>query len=174
MEQCRTMTAAELFDPTNGVDFSQFGLILVRGVPGSGKSTLAQKIKKAMETEQDSLWAAETFETDAWFEKNGGYNVAKLGAAHSATQHNVNRALLRGVTCIVANTFTREFELAPYLNMTRQFTCCHTLIIDVYTQFGNVHGVPAEHVEKMKRRFVPVDHLKFSDAFEFEGVKIYA
>lgn len=131
-------------------------LVLIRGVSGSGKSTLAKQIKN---WNINTVW----LEADAWFYENdeGVYKFvpSEVPRAHGWCQNRARANLEIGQRVIVSNTFTREFELEPYIKMAR-FLNATVLIIDVLTQFGNVHGVPMEMIEKQKARFVPVDCLR--------------
>jgi hypothetical protein len=174
MEMLFATTAKRALDPEYGVDFGQFGLILVRGASGSGKSTMAQKIKEQILCNIDS-GPVKTFETDDFFVRDGVYKYepAQLGYAHSRLQLDVRSSLYRGVICIVANTLTRDFELSPYFKMAAAMEGCGVCVVDMYTQFENLHGVPPEWVEKQKARFVPCDRLKVIPNMSIVGVKIY-
>jgi len=131
-------------------------LILIRGCSGSGKTTLARRIKS---------WDADHvhLETDSYFCDNpdGVYRFKPedLGKAHAWCQNRAYKALEACRRVIVSNTFTREFEIQPYLNMALALQL-RVVIIDMITQYENVHGVPLETIERQKWRFVPVDCLK--------------
>ncbi len=116
-------------------------LYLVRGVPGSGKSTLAKKL------------APTVFEADQYFEDKQ-WEARLLGQAHKECFNNTRAALERGMIVAVANTFTREKELKPYLDLAEELGVPVTSII-VENRHGNksVHNVPEETVSKMKARF---------------------
>lgn len=168
-------TVEQALDPKTGVTFEHFDLILIRGSSGSGKSTMAKSIKDYIFTIAEVEPNVEVFSSDDFFTNEDGtyaWYGSGIPMAHRQCQESVERHLRRGGSCIVANTFTREFEIAPYLRIAKQFNHCNVCIIDLYTQFDNVHAVPPETVEKQKARFVPCDLLKLpTDGIV--GVKIY-
>lgn len=89
-------------------------LTLVRGLPGSGKSTWArQAAQKA---------SGVVLEADAFFESGGVYRFdpTQLKAAHEWCQARTEQQLKLGFSVWVANTFTREWEIAPYREIARQ------------------------------------------------------
>ena len=57
-------------------------------------------------------------------------------------------ALAAGRRVVVSNTFTQLRELEPYLAMTRTVR-----IIEARGTWQNVHGVPAEMLERMAQRW---------------------
>jgi predicted kinase len=114
-------------------------LVLIRGLPGSGKSTMA----RAMKTHRH-------FEADMFFTDLDGaylYDASKIKAAHEWCQMNAKWALERGESVVVSNTFTRQFEMAPYFAMAKTFGI-EPRIVEATGNWPNVHGVPAEVVEK--------------------------
>ena len=83
-------------------------LFLLRGLPGSGKSTLAGDLAQVV------------YEADMFFMKDGEYQFdpAKLGAAHQWCQESTRQSMINGISRIaVANTFTVEWEMQPYIDM---------------------------------------------------------
>lgn len=114
-------------------------LTLIRGLPGSGKSTLARKL--AMET------GAMHLETDMFFEVNGEYvfDHTKLKEAHEWCQAVCKAALDMGRKVIVSNTFVKKWEMVAYLTMYPEAT-----IMVATGDYGNVHSVPVEVLERMR------------------------
>lgn len=112
-------------------------LILIRGLPGSGKSTFAREsFSWCKHFEADDFWKGKEF--DARF----------LSLAHKKCQENTWDAICQGYDVVVANTFTRLWEMQPYLDMTED--------IKVYRMtgdYGSIHNVPKDTIEKMKKRF---------------------
>ena len=122
-------------------------LYIVRGIPGSGKSTFAKKmISKKM--------ADAYYEADMFFERNGKYQFdpSKLRQAHEWCQNQVMKALSEGKTVIVSNTFTRIPEMLPYVNFCKK-NHIPFQVIRLTTNFGSIHNVPADSIERMKNRF---------------------
>lgn len=120
-----------------------FKLILIRGLPGSGKSTMAKNIKKA-----------EHIEADMFFYKDGIYSFdpTKIKEAHEWCQQATKEALLSSKTVVVSNTFTKIWEMQPYLDMAAELK----IPVEVITTTGawdNIHAVPAAVITAMKERW---------------------
>jgi tRNA uridine 5-carbamoylmethylation protein Kti12 len=129
-------------------------LIIFRGLPGSGKTTLAKSAYRAL----NALGLrVEHLEADMFFEdKNGEYKYdhTKIKDAHEWCQEQTKKFLLNGVDVIVSNTFTRKWEIDPYLKMLPRD---HILILVATGNYNNVHGVPNEVIEKMKERWEDIE-----------------
>ena len=123
---------------------------LVYGVPGSGKSTY---VEKELKTKYKNL---QHFEADMFFyNKNGVYqfNPKKLGLAHKWCQTKFIEAMKNGFPVCVSNTSLTPKEREVYF----MNACAHNYEIHVHYcagGFQNVHGVPEEKVEKMKKFMV--------------------
>jgi len=119
-------------------------LVLIRGLPGSGKSTMASAMTTHRHLEADMFF------TDL----NGAYlyDASKIKAAHEWCQTNAKWALDRGESVVVSNTFTRRFEMEPYFEIAKAFGI-ELRIIEATGNWPNVHGVPTEVVEKMRKRW---------------------
>ena len=117
-------------------------LYLIRGIPGSGKTTLANAMVDALQ--------ASHVETDQFFETPEGYKFDgwKLKAAHEWCQSTVKDRLTAGDTVIVSNTFTRVWEMQPYLDMGFP-----VVILECKGTWNSVHPVPAEAIQKMRDRW---------------------
>ena len=122
-------------------------LYIIRGLPGSGKSTLAKKLMFSFEFGYH-------IEADMFFIKNGiyHYDSKKIGEAHEWCQEGAFKALSFDMTVIVSNTFTRRWEIMPYVNMARQLGKTYQ-IIKTEGSFKNEHGVPDEVIERMRSRW---------------------
>ena len=124
-------------------------LTLIRGLPGSGKTTKAKQIAQA--TGAVHVEADQYFETDTII-KEYRFDPAKLGDAHRWCQWRVRKALGTGKHCVVSNTFTRRWELQPYIDMAREFNVIYE-IITATGQWPNVHGVPDKAIARMRARW---------------------
>lgn len=128
-------------------------LVLIRGLPGSGKSTLArQMLVDAGQDENDGH-----FEADMYFVMRDGqyhFNPALIKNAHAwcqAATKDYIKTQLDYMTdlCVVSNTFVKQWEMLPYIEMAKEFG----IELDIITatgQYQNVHGVPAEVIERMR------------------------
>lgn len=125
-------------------------LYIVRGVPGSGKTTFAKSL------------GGTHFETDSYFMVDGEYkfDFTKLKEAHKWCQDSVNSAMVLNHTTgineviVVSNTFTQEWEMLPYFEMS-EYWGYRVFSVIVENRHGgiNEHGVPEDKIEIMKNRF---------------------
>lgn len=120
-------------------------LVLIRGLPGSGKSTMAMG---------EMFKDFDHYEADMFFERGGEYcyDSRKIKDAHEWCQRETFKALANGKSVVVSNTFTRHFEMEPYFYMAKTFGIEPT-ILEATGNWPNVHGVPADVVEKMRQRW---------------------
>jgi predicted kinase len=120
-------------------------LYLLRGLPGSGKSTLAKSL------------GGSHIEADMFFIQDGEYkfDASKLKQAHEWCRATTETAMKLGADkVIVTNTFTQEWEMEPYYKLAETYGHkVFTLIVESRHQSGNIHNVPDEIIEKMKKRF---------------------
>tara|TARA_R110000868_G_scaffold250715_2_gene507472 strand:+ start:862 stop:1296 length:435 start_codon:yes stop_codon:yes gene_type:complete len=128
-------------------------LIIYRGLPGTGKSTLAKN--NVTDLKKRGL-QVEHLEADMFFEDakgNYNYDASKIKEAHQWCQEQTKKFLDNGVSVIVSNTFTTAWEMLPYFRMLPW----EDILIMVATgNYENVHGVPDEVIEKMKKRWEPI------------------
>lgn len=119
-------------------------LHIVRGVPGSGKTTYCKKELHIT-----------PYEADDFFMVGGKYEFKpeQLAQAHKYCQTNVEWAMKSDTQYIaVANTFTRAWEIKPYLDLAKVYG--YEVVIHTCTgNYQNVHGVPEEVINRMKERF---------------------
>lgn len=122
-------------------------LFIIRGVPGSGKSTMAKMLCPI-----DNIC-----EADKFFYKDGQYkfDATKIKQAHEWCRHQVEARMQIGEDRIaVSNTFTREWEMAPYFDLANKMGYVVISIIVENRHGGqNVHGVPDDTINQMKQRF---------------------
>lgn len=124
-------------------------LILIRGLPGSGKSTLAQSIL------DDSDGYMGHVEADMYFlDENHEYKFdqSRIGAAHAWCQRNTELSLQLGSSIIVSNTFITIKELRPYFEIALKYGILPSVTL-CQGEFGNIHSVPQEALDRMKTRF---------------------
>lgn len=118
-------------------------LTLIRGLPGSGKSTLARTLP------------AHHFEADMYFvDQKGGYffQPYKLPLAHQWCKTETQRCLASGHDVVVSNTFVRRWEIEPYYKLAERYNAKFE-VIECHGNFGNIHGVEQQTIEKMKQRW---------------------
>lgn len=118
-------------------------LFIIRGLPGSGKTTLAKEINAMCH-----------YEADMWFEQfNGGkFDAAKLKEAHAWCLEQTRYAFENYHDAVVANTFTRRWEYAPYLKLAADYNC-QVFILIANGNFKSVHDVPQATIDAMRARF---------------------
>lgn len=122
-------------------------LLLIRGLPGSGKSTIAHILK---------LVGYAHYEADQYFMRQGVYEFrpAELPAAHAWCLERAKEAIAQGVPCVVANTFSRRWEMQPYIDAARA-SGVPVRVIEARGRWQNCHGVPDSAIERMRARWEP-------------------
>lgn len=120
-------------------------LLLIRGLPGAGKTTIALEYVGQ---------GYAHFEADMFFERNGKYcfDAALIGQAHDWCASEARKALADGKSVVVANTFSRLWEMQKYLEIA-EFCSVQFRVIEAKGNFQNIHGVPQEVIEKMRNRW---------------------
>lgn len=118
-------------------------LYIIRGLPGSGKSTLASTLSPVV------------YEADQYFMVDGEYQFQPtlIKQAHAWCQAQVVNAMQQDSPVIaVSNTSTQKWEYQPYIDFAQQFGYS-VFIIVCQNDFGNIHGVPPEAIERMRSRW---------------------
>jgi predicted kinase len=121
-------------------------LTLIRGLPGSGKSTYAK-------THHPD---AAHYEADMFFLNDCGvytYDRNLIGEAHEWCYSNTVMVLKNGFDVVVSNTFCAEWEMEKYLALPSLLHDVDVEIIEMRTQYGSIHDVPQEAVDRMKARW---------------------
>lgn len=136
----------------------QMGMVLIRGLPGSGKTTRAKNFKRM---------GYQHFEADMFFETKNGYvfEPKRLLYAHTWCFNSACEAMKKQHDVVVSNTFTRWWEMEPYV----RFAIKHDVdvrIIECFGQFKSIHNIPEETIASMKKRWedVPEIFSHFKDA----------
>lgn len=117
-------------------------LFLIRGLPGSGKSTYAKSL------------GIYHVEADMFHMKDGKYcfDGSKAKDAHNWCQTSAWYAMQNNMDVVVSNTFTRLWEIEPYIEFAKK-TGHEVLVLKMVKNFGSIHNVPSDVIEKMKIRF---------------------
>jgi len=124
-------------------------LIIIAGIPGAGKSTLAAKM--VAEGQADCF-----FEADQWMIDNSGnylFQPDKLKYCHEKCFRSVCDALRNGLTVIQSNTNLQQWECRKYIEFAKSLVA-EVEIIHLHSEYGSIHGVPAQKLKEMKERRV--------------------
>lgn len=139
-------------------------LVLIRGIPGSGKSTEAEKLKRTYDG-FDIDYAH--FENDDYYtDDDGVYNYVE-GKHHEASVQcidNTVQAMKNNVDAvIVSNCFLKWQTIKKYLKLSIRNNY-EVLVIDKGTEsYGNIHGVPDEVIEEMKKNYAIVSEERIEE-----------
>ena len=120
-------------------------LYIIRGVPGSGKSTYAR----------NRFPESDIAEADNYFVRPDGrydFNPRLLKEAHEWCFQQLKQTLESCGYGIVANTFTRKWEMQKYLDLALDIGAA-VEVIRCSGNWQNVHGVPEQKVKEMSERF---------------------
>lgn len=131
-------------------------LYIVRGLPGSGKTTLASLLVNSI---------SNIFEADQYFVNDDGeyvFEASKLKDAHEWCRNRVDFNISLGFDTCVSNTFTTAKELRPYFEIAKKYKITPTVIL-CQSNFGSIHNVPQEAIDRMKARF----EYDLAELFEF-------
>ena len=123
-------------------------IYIIRGVPGSGKTTLGHRLR-------EGGLVRHVLSADDWMVDEAGeysFDPRRLSWCHKACKSATERALTEGEGVAVCNTFTRVWEMQPYVDMAKLLGC-PMYVIKCEGGFQNVHGVPQSKVNQMRARF---------------------
>lgn len=129
--------------------------IILRGVSGSGKSTIATILRQCA--------GYRHFEADQYFYKWDSqqqrmiyaFDKTQLKEAHKWCLARVVASLKSGDNVVVANTFTRLWELEPYLTALAELGVTPT-VLHAESAFQSIHAVPKETIEAQRARWEPL------------------
>lgn len=118
-------------------------LFLIRGLPGSGKSTLARALSEK--------FGIAHVESDQYFMVDGHYVFDRtlLPQAHLWCQNVTKKSLNEGTSVAVSNTFVKAWEVLPYRRIAEE-TRARLAIITATGNYGNVHAVPEDVIQRMR------------------------
>ena len=121
-------------------------LVLIRGLPGSGKSTMARAMTGFVHLEADMHMMI-----------NGvyQYDASKVADSHNQCKALVREALGTGHNVVVSNTFSRASEMADYIAIAKGLGVS-VRVVEATGRWPNVHGVPQDRIEQMRRRWEKV------------------
>jgi predicted kinase len=124
-------------------------LILLRGLPGSGKSTLAKSLVKKDYCHKE----ADMFFLDD--EGNYKFKPSKLKEAHMWCRDEVEFVMRHEHSpVVVSNTFTQDWEMEEYFKLADEYEYKVVALICENRHGGkNLHSVPEEKIEEMRKRF---------------------
>ena len=121
-------------------------LFLIRGLPGSGKSTYAKKIG-CFHVEADMFHCKD---------EEYAFDSSRSRLGHNWCQKAALFAMEQGMDVAVSNTFTQKWEIQPYIDFAAK-TGHKVKIIRMTKEYGTVHSVPAETLQKMRDRFERIE-----------------
>jgi hypothetical protein len=86
----------------------------------------------------------------------------KLSEAHEWCREMTATSLQQGYNVVVSNTFTTQRELNPYFEIAMELGITPQ-VISVHGSFGSIHNVPAEAMDRMRRRWIADPVLPWED-----------
>jgi predicted kinase len=129
-------------------------LYLMSGPPGSGKSAKARLIardKLAVILSTDDFHHTDPNNPHLYLFEN-----TRAGECHLANQERCRYFMQKGVNVIIDNTNLTNRQIGPYVRLAREFGF-DVEIVYCEGDYGSVHGVPAEVIEKMRKIREPLD-----------------
>jgi hypothetical protein len=130
-------------------------LWIYRGLPGSGKSTIAARVAKAKQCEY--------FETDMWlyeFEDQDYYwTPERLSVAIDKCHAAVTQQMMDSEDAIVTGVFRKYSAIKGYIELAQEYNYNVVVIEQRGFDYGNIHDVPKDSLEAMKKNFVPNEQL---------------
>lgn len=137
---------------TNSNKFKKPRLQIIRGLPGSGKTTLALKhFPHLMRVE-----------TDMFFTRKGEYTFT-LDLNKKAVKwfNKTIRDLCKtGMDFVVTGVFAAHTERLKDTIIAGLINGYEVYIKTLHSDFGNIHNVPSDHLNSMKKDFVSERYLR--------------
>ena len=126
-------------------------LILLRGVSGAGKSTVAELFTDAHIISTDDFFMVDgkyQFDANSLVENHMKCTAQADKAMNIAEDNDVNHTL------IIHNTFTKQWEMTPYMILAEKYHyTVHTLIVENRHGSNSIHDVPADSIKAQRDRF---------------------
>ena len=130
---------------------SDLNLILLRGVSGAGKSTVAGLFIDATIISTDDFFMKDgkyQFDANSLVENHMKCTVKAEQAMNTAHAEDAKHTL------VVHNTFTKDWEMQPYLVLADKYKyMVHTLIVENRHGSESIHDVPQPSVDAQRDRF---------------------
>ena len=146
-------------------------LLVMRGLPGSGKSTYLLKTAPS----------AVVCSADHFFVRADGqyvFDASKLKAAHETCFMKFKNLITNELPKLVAidNTNLTWWEAGRYieagLGAGYEVEVVDVRALPEVAAARNIHGVPAEHIQKMARKQIEIpDNVKNNPAFKYTLIK---
>lgn len=133
-------------------------LIIIRGLSGSGKTTLAEQICDISEDSRISIAADDFFYDD---DDVYNFDAEQLKDAHDWCKQEVESCMVQNFNIIaVHNTFTRRWEVEPYIELANKHDYQVTVISlfdaglnDIQLAKRSLHGIPVNSVRAQRNRW---------------------
>ena len=126
-------------------------LILLRGVSGAGKSTVAELFIDATIISTDDFFLINgiySFDANSLIENHMKCTVKAEQAMNAAHTEDAKHTL------VIHNTFTKDWEMQPYLVLADKYGyMVHTLIVENRHGSESIHDVPQPSVDAQRERF---------------------
>lgn len=135
-------------------------MFILSGAPGSGKSTLANRIVDEASDGELIRPINEVCEADDyWYLLGKGEYLFKpqlLPLAHKWCQDEVRKIVEKGGNVIVSNTNLTCRDRKPYFQMAKEHGY-KVVFIHLDNDFGNIHNVPEDVVDRMRGKYQELD-----------------
>lgn len=139
-------------------------LWIYRGLPGSGKSTIAARVAKAKQVQY--------FETDMWlyeFEDQDYYwTQDRLMVAIDRCHAEVKQQMIDGEDAIVTGVFRKWSAIKGYIELAAEHNYYTVVIEQRGFNYGNIHFVPQDALDAMKKNFVSNEQMPATPHVEYK------
>jgi predicted kinase len=129
---------------------SDQNLILLRGLPGAGKTSFASLIS---ENYKYPIYSVDDYFTDDFgkYEFKFDENHKAYALCLSQTEEAIKKGHHK---VIVHNTFTMDWELAPYFSLAKKYQIkLYVMTVENYHQQKNLHEISEAQIKKMAEKY---------------------